>query len=140
MKLATFGAVMRFAIEREAEAERRYLAAAGAGVAPDYLEALARSRRKRRQALERARQENVAEMILESIHDLDGDDFAVTPSALDAPPAKVLGSLADFEAATARFHDVAAEKVGLAEVARQLTRLAKDSRGEADSLRALSAR
>lgn len=127
MELTTFGAVLRFAIELEAEGERRYSEAArvAEGQAKEVLTSLARAKRKRRQLLERARQENVAEMILESIRDLDGDNYRVAEAG--AGHGDVLERLAAFEAKCGSFYRDAGGRIGLAEVARIFERLAREN-------------
>ena len=129
MELTTFGAILRFAINLEAEAEQRYhraAEAAGPSPAGESLRALARAKRKRRQTLERARQENVAEMILETIRGLDGADFAAPALSVGGSLTATLASLATFEERCAAFYSAAGQKIGLAEVARIFDRLARE--------------
>ena len=129
MELTTFGAILRFAIDLEAEAERRYqqaAEAAGSAAAGESLRVLARAKRKRRQTLERARQENVAEMILETIRGLDSADFAAPVLPSGGSLAATLASLVAFEESCAAFYSAAGRKIGLAEVARIFDRLARE--------------
>ena len=80
--LSTFGAVMSFAIQLESESEAFYTEAE-ASVSDETLrercQQMARAAAKNVRALEQARRENVAEMILEPITDFESDDYALAP-------------------------------------------------------------
>jgi rubrerythrin len=84
---------------------------------------LARRARKRVTRLERARREGVAEMILEPITGLNGDDYAVAlnPEAEPAEGALVL------ERASAHFYRDAADKMPIREIVRLFKRMAGES-------------
>jgi len=76
MELATFGAIMTFALEMEKQAADFYTEAAH-GELEEIFSSLALDSRKRMKRLERTRREGVAEMILEPITGLNGDDYRV---------------------------------------------------------------
>jgi rubrerythrin len=125
MQLGTFGAILSFAIELEEQAETFYEKAASA--VPDRIYSkLARSARKRAKRLERTRREGVAEMILESITGLDGNDYRFEySSSTDATELKAQ-ALA-LESNAQRFYMDAETKLPIKEVARSLNRLAEEN-------------
>lgn len=136
MDLATFGAILGFAIDLEAQAAQFYESAAPMH---EHFATLASAAQKNRQQLERIRRENVAEMILEPITDFDSDDY--TPSfalSSGASPADVVAQATEVEAAFLRFYETAAEKLPIKEVSRRLTKLAHQHRQSQADLAALA--
>ncbi len=125
MELGTFGAIFRFAIELERQAADFYEAAAQGDVEDSFRE-MARGSRKRLRRLEQARQEGVAEMILESIEGLDSDSYPVdlTP---DAEMSQRLHQAIALEETTALFYRDAAAKMPIQEIVRLFQRLAKEN-------------
>ncbi len=141
MKLSTFGAVLRFAIDLEEAAAKRY-----ANIAPPQaqaaatLSALAGDSQKRAQMLTRVRQENITEMILEPITDLDGDDYQTEPGPTDEKDfAGFLQMALESEERAQRFYLDSAVKAKflLAEVGRIFERLARENGERQAKLRAL---
>jgi rubrerythrin len=108
MDLATFGAILRFAMELEGKAEAFYREAG-------FAEATAAAA-KRLRLLEQARREGVAEMILEPITGLD--------TAAYAAHLEKAADVSRFEGACARFYKDAAAKLPIREVVRLFQRLA----------------
>ncbi len=132
MELGTFGAILGFAIHLEKAAAEFYEAAVTGG--PTGLDAsirhlcgdLARGSQKRLRRLEQARRELVAEMILESISGLDGDDYTVEPGPV-TDPAGLLHQAQALERAAASFYRDAAAKMPIREVVRLFERLAQEN-------------
>lgn len=129
MDLGTFGAILGFALAREERAAAFYEQAAQGNHAALFQE-LARGARKRRQRLEQARREGVAEMILEPITGLDGDSYQadLDPSA---GQVELLRQARALEETAARFYQDAAAKIPIREVARLMQQLAQESRQRA---------
>jgi rubrerythrin len=125
MQLGTFGAILTFAIGLEQRAAEFYERAAQGGMETPFQE-LGRGARKRRERLEQARREGVAEMILESITGLDSDAYRVD---LDPPtdPAEQLRQAQLMEETAIRFYQDAATKLPIREVSRLFQRLAQES-------------
>jgi len=123
-ELATFGAILSFAIQVENEAAAFYEGAARAesnAQAQEALTALAKAHRKRQRDCERMRREQVTEMILEPIYGLREEDWHTDLSGADKRVA------AGLEHKLGEFYTQAAAKVNLPEVARNLAKLAKEA-------------
>jgi rubrerythrin len=125
MDLATFGAIMSYALEIEERAFEFYTAAAR-GQLEEVFSDLARASKKRAKRMERTRREGVAEMILEPITGLNGEDYLVGLSSEADEPALLKQALALTESAT-RFYRDAAAKLPIREVVRTFTRMADES-------------
>ena len=125
MELGTFGAILRFAMELEEQAGRFYKEA-GQGELEGTFDGRAQSARKRLRRLERARREMVSEMLLESISDLDSDDYTVVLDA-GAGEGELLRRARYLEATCARFYRDAAAKMPIREVVRLFERLAREN-------------
>lgn len=125
MDLATFGAIMSFGLELEQQAAAFYDSAASGALEEPFAN-LAKSARKRVVRMERARREGIAEMILEPITGMDGDDYhlELTP---DADEAELLRQAIALEETTHRFYIDAAGKIPVREVVRTCIRMAKQS-------------
>ena len=125
MELGTFGAILRFAMDLEEQAEQLYRDVATCDV-EDVFRELARGSRKRVKRLERARRELVAEMILESITGLDGDAYRVDLGS-QASETAFLQRVQRLELVSARFYRDAAAKMPILEVARLFQRMASEN-------------
>jgi rubrerythrin len=125
MELATFGAIMTFALELESRAAVYYEEAARGALKEPFLD-LAKSARKRAKRIERTRREGVAEMILEPITGMDGEDYLVELMP-DASELKLLDQAIRLVETSIRFYQDAAEKIPMKEVARTCQRMAQES-------------
>jgi hypothetical protein len=87
MELATFGAVLTFAIDFEARLGALYtaLGASIPAMAAEMAQGAAACAR-RGTLLERVRRENVTEMILEPIHGYDSNDYVLPAPRAALPP------------------------------------------------------
>jgi hypothetical protein len=139
----TFGSVIRFALELEKVAVAVYddLAAKPA-LAPvaEPFKALSQAHRKRSDVLEHTRREKLNEMILEPIQDLDGKKYVVetkVPDGVDLAGAKALA--AKMEDASSRFYLDSSKiaKYLMAEAARILERMGKESQANKAKIEAL---
>ena len=133
-ELGTFGAIVRFAITLEEQAADFY-----ERPSPDTLHLifakLARQNRQRSARLERARQEMVAEMILESITGLTEESYRLELGPVTAG-ADLHQQAQTIEKTVARFYRDAAEKIPIREVSRLFNRLAQENdRREAELTR-----
>ena len=121
MQLGTFGAIFSFALELEQQAVDFYESAAQGSLEATFT-GRAEKGRKRISRLERARQEQVAEMILESIVGLDGDDYPIQPEAGEAVAQAI-----ELEETLRRYYVDASAKMPVREVARLFDRMARES-------------
>ncbi len=131
-ELNTFGAILAFAIEWERRAAAFYEENARNRLTTSFLE-LAQGARKRLRRLEQARQEGVAEMILEPISGLDGEAYRLewipeTDEQALWQQARML------EETAARFYQDAASRMPIREVSRLLLGLAQENRRRRESL------
>jgi rubrerythrin len=125
MDLATFGAILSYAMEFEEKAAEFYTQAAK-GDLLDVFSDLAKTSMKRAKRMERTRREGVAEMILEPIMGLDGDDYQ-TVLSVDPNETQLLDQAIALEDSAIRFYQDAAAKLPIREVARTFTRMAEES-------------
>jgi rubrerythrin len=132
VELGTFGAIFNFALELEQQSVAFYTDAAR-GTLEEVFNDLARGARKRIERLERTRREGVAEMILESITGLDGDNYHLE-LAPAADEASLLAQATSLEGAARRFYLDAGEKMPVREVARIFDRLAREHEGHTATL------
>jgi rubrerythrin len=139
----TFGSVIRFALELEKGASGVYEELAKephAAPAAEMFIALAIAHRKRGELLEFTRQQKLNEMILEPIQDLNGKDYLIdtrTPKGVDVKAAaRFAGRI---EETSARFYLDAAKiaKMLMAEAARVMDKLGKESQANKAKLDAL---
>lgn len=129
----TFGAVIRFSLELEKGAAGVYEELAAKpelASAAETFRALAAAHKKRETLLENTRREKLNEMILEPIQDIVREDYLIetkVPAGLDVKGAAKFA--ADIEATSARFYADSAKiaKMLLAEAARIMDRLSKES-------------
>ncbi len=135
MDLATFGAILSYAMKFEEQAATFY-ATAAKGKLTDVFTDIERSSRKRAKRMERTRREGVAEMILEPIMGLNGDDYQTVLSA-DANESLLLEQAIALEDTAIRFYRDAAAKLPIREVVRTFTRMAEDNEKRKNQLEAL---
>ncbi len=139
----TFGSVIRFALELERAAVAVYDDLAGRpdlAPAAELFKALSAAHKKRSDVLEHTRREKLNEMILEPIQDLDGSKYKIetkVPDGVDMAGAKAFS--AKMEDISGSFY-LDASKVAkflLAEAARILERLGKESQANKTKVEAL---
>jgi hypothetical protein len=128
MELNTLGAVVRFAISLEMQADSRYVEWELARASDSVSEARAAAQRNLR-ALERIRREQVNEMLLEALTGLDSDEYE-----LEAGAAISASSL---ESGLERFYRAAAARLSIPEVARSFARLADQHARQREVWRAI---
>jgi rubrerythrin len=141
VELTTFGAVVKFALDIEAEVSDFYESASGVTTDPDLgklLESLFHRGQKRVKTLLRVRRENVTEMILEPIAGLDSEvhkPVVVFPEGAD--DGVVRETAAVLETKLHEFYMHAAAKIDfLSEAAYALELLADANSEAAQNLRA----
>ncbi|HEY46947.1 MAG: hypothetical protein AMJ88_02785 [Anaerolineae bacterium SM23_ 63] len=125
MDLATFGAIMTFALELEKRAAAFYEQAARGSLEEPFSD-LARKANKRAKRMERTRREGVQEMILEPIRGMHGDDYRVELSS-DGDESELLDQAIRLVETSIRFYQDAAGKIPVKEVARTCQRMAQES-------------
>ncbi len=130
MPLINFGSIINFAIELESQDEQFYAAALNnpeSEVHKAVFEQFIRDCKKNQKNLQRTRQENVTEMILENISGFTRAPFVIetqNPEGMKA--AEILEMASKLEERAESYYLKAAEKIkALSEVARILTLLAK---------------
>lgn len=129
MDITTFGAVMKFALDRENELKEVLDRAAGNdGLLHlrDRIEALSKCGKKNIMFLERTRRENINEMVLEPISGLNAEDYLFDANSIEGmSPADVEAFLRTSAERMAKFYLDAAGKLPVDEVKRTFERLAK---------------
>jgi rubrerythrin len=125
MKLATFGAIMTFALELEQQSAVFYEQAASGSLKEPFLD-LARRAHKRAKRIERTRREGVSEMILEPITGMSGEDYPVELVPI-GDEIEMLDRAIRLVETSVRFYQDAAEKIPVKEVARTCQRMAEES-------------
>ena len=141
MELTTFGAVVKFALDIEAEVSSFYESASGVATDPDFgklLESLFHRGQKRIKTLLRIRRENVTEMILEPIAGLDSEAHKPAIAIPDgADDGIVRETAAALETKIHEFYMHAAAKIDfLSEAAYAFELLADANNEAAQNLRA----
>jgi len=138
MELGTFGAILTYALEFEGNITTFFSAAAeavGEGGTGEVYARLAKAGEKRLKALERARRENVAEMILEPINDFRSEDYQPETAVLAGAGAEDLVVQAlGLEKTAVAYYATASEKVSVPEVARILKKMAKQHSSQEETL------
>jgi rubrerythrin len=134
--LATFGAILSFAMEFEEKAADFYGAAAK-GTLKEAFNDLERSSKKRASRMERTRREGVAEMILESITGLNGDNYGVELTIESLEPELLQQAIA-LEETAQRFYTDAASKIPIREVVRIFQRMADENEKRKEQLKSLA--
>ncbi len=140
LELNTFGAMLAYAMHLESESAAFYEKAGERAASPalaTLFQTLAADALRRRETLERVRQENVTEMILTPIHDFHARDYAPAFSVPqgDEPlrdAARVI------EETRERYYLAATGKTELAEAARALARLGRGNQEHRQRLAALA--
>jgi rubrerythrin len=135
MDLATFGAIMTFALEFEKRAAIFYKEAARGSLEEPFSD-LARKANKRAKRMERTRREGIQEMILEPIRGMHGDDYRVELSS-DGDVSELLDRAIELEDTSIRFYLDAALKIPVKEVARTCERMARESERQKAELQSL---
>ena len=135
MELATFGAILGFALTLEEKRALFYEASAQADVGV-LFEELARGARKRLARVERTRREGVAEMVLEPISGLLAAQYQVEVTPTENQASLVQKAIV-LEETVLRFYRQAAGKMPVREVARIFTRMADETEGHLQDLHAL---
>ena len=139
----TFGSVIRFALELERAAMAVYDDLAGRpdlAQAAESFKVLSAAHKKRSDVLEHTRREKLNEMILEPIQDLDGSKYKIetkVPDGVDMAGAKAFS--AKMEGVSGSFYLDASTiaKFLLAEAARILERMGKESQANKAKVEAL---
>jgi rubrerythrin len=124
MSLATFGAIISYALELEHAAFEFYSKMIEQNQREPFEELVSKTK-KMKTRLERLRREGVSEMILEPIHDLEESDYLM-PSR---PPKDTEGLFVyalELEETRHRFYMEAMKKIPIRDVARQFERIAKE--------------
>lgn len=125
MELATFGAIMTFALALEKQAAA-YFDEAARGDLQELFVDLAKSAHKRAVRVERSRREGITEMILEPITGMNGDDYRLELSS-DGDETDLLDQAIGLVETSIRFYQDAAGKIPVKEVARTCQRMAEES-------------
>ncbi len=139
----TFGAVIRFALELEKGAAGVYEELARepkAAPAAEMFKALAVAHKKRGDLLEQTRQQKLNEMILEPIQDMNGKSYIIDTKAPKGADVKTAAKFASMiEETSARFYIDSSRiaKTLMAEAARIMDRLGKESQANKAKLDAL---
>jgi hypothetical protein len=139
----TFGSVIRFALELEKVAIAVYDDLSGRpALAPaaESFKTLSAAHKKRSSVLEHTRREKLNEMILEPIQDLDSKKYVVeteVPDGVDLAGAKAFAS--KMEDTSSRFYLDSSKiaKYLMAEAARILERMGKESQANKTKVEAL---
>jgi hypothetical protein len=115
LNLGTFGAIIKFALEIEADVNGFYKKIsdhAEDDVLVGLLQDLITRGEKRITTLERIRRENVTEMILEPIEGLDSDSFGIeTAVSLGVDDATIKTLASTIESTLQKFYTAAARKI-----------------------------
>lgn len=135
MDLATFGAIMTFALELEKRAAVYYEEAARGSLEESFSD-LAKRAHKRAKRIERTRREGITEIILEPITGMDGDDYRVELSS-SGDESEILNQAIKFIETSIRFYQDAAVKIPVKEVARTCQRMAQESEKQKAELQRL---
>jgi rubrerythrin len=124
MSLATFGAIISFALSLEQAAFEFYSQVLEQGRGEPFEELFSRTK-KMTKRLERLRREGISEMILEPIQGLEQSDYLMPSGAPEDTGELYMHALA-LEETRQRFYQDAMEKIPIREVARQFARMAKE--------------
>lgn len=139
MPLINFGSILNFAEELETKDELFYIAAMNnpeSAAHKAVFEQIIADCKKNQKNIQRARRENVTEMILENISGFTREPFVVDPGDPTAMSARqLLETAAKLEERAERYYLEAAEKIkALSEVARILKMTAKKRTAHRNSL------
>jgi rubrerythrin len=143
-RLTSFGQLLNYVIKMENDAADTYKVSSGSQLVPKVLANLAETHARRVKALERARRQNVNEVLLEPIGGLWVPDCALQPSDVtDNTLCRnldfVLESLAVSELEWGRFYLDATENAGhiLGEITQLFRKYAKENQTHVMELRTL---
>ncbi len=130
MPLINFGSILTFAEKIETQNRDFYAAITQNSECAEYHELFAqfvRDAQKNIKNVQRARRENVTEMILEQIRDFTRDSFCESYEGTDAMSAQqAIGTALKLEDRAVRYYGEAAKKLkAMSEVSRTLKMLAK---------------
>ncbi len=142
MPLENFGSILNFAENLECQDQEFYEVVAANPACAAYksvFEELAADVRKNIKTVQRARRENVTEMILEPIKDFMRDRFCeACQGAESMSAAEVLETAHRLETRAENYYSEASEKIkALPEVARTLKRLGKKRKAHLEKLKTL---
>ena len=135
MELATFGAIMSFALELEQRSAVFYEQAARGSLQEPFSD-LAKMAHKRAKRIERTRREGIAEMILEPITGMKGEDYTVE-LVPEGDEIERLNQAINLVETSIRFYQDAAQKIPVKEVARTCQRMAQESEKQKVDLQGL---
>ncbi|MBY8998303.1 MAG: hypothetical protein KGD60_11275 [Candidatus Thorarchaeota archaeon] len=143
MDLGTTGAILSFALTREAEIGafyEKYTSLIGSSSLTEAFELLQKTQRKRERMLSRFRRENVTEMILEPIHGFASEAFELAISSEDSPDDSfLLGNAIKIEESSCSFFLKASEKTTfLPEVSDEFKRLSDKAESNIAILKSIS--
>ena len=128
MELTTFGAIMKFAMDREkavADTLERLAENESLSSFRELTDRIIKDCKKNARILERTRREGINEVILHPITGLDGDTYQFEDrSAEDLTPGEFGGYLAETSDTLIRFYADAAPKITNPEAMRVFKRLA----------------
>ncbi len=129
MELATFGAVLSYAVEFEkmlGAFYRQMQANAPADLAEVFAQN-AQACQKREQLMERTRREQVTEMILEPIRGFRSEDYALSAApTVGAQAEELTAAMRQAEETAVRYYNDGAGHLSIPEVKRIFQRLAKE--------------
>jgi len=143
MDLGTTGAILSFALKREAEIGafyKKYIPLVENPSLRNAFEMFQTTQRKRERLLTRFRRENVTEMILEPIQDFESDFFELVITHEDSPDdSSLLRNAISVEENSFSFFLKAAEKTTfLPEVSEEFKRLSDRAESNIKLLKAFS--
>jgi rubrerythrin len=124
MSLATFGAILSYALGLESAAFDFY-SKATEHIQESIFESLAAKAKKSISRLERLRREGITEMILEPIYGLEESDFPIL-SGIPEDRQGLLSRAYKHEETRRRFYEKTAQKLPIRDVARQFARMAME--------------
>lgn len=143
MDLGTTGAILSFALKREAEIGafyEKYLSLVGDSSLKDAFERIQKAQKKRERLLARFRRENVTEMILEPIHGFESDPYELTISGEVSSGDSSLKEIAiKIEESSHSFFQKASEKTTfLPEVSEEFKRLSDKTVRDIELLKSIT--
>lgn len=141
MALSTFGAIMGFAAEMVGQTRDTYKALIGKAKNPalkEVLQELAVEKGKNHSLMEKARRENVTEMILEPVTGLHEEDYEVDLKGLEQKDdADLLRLTLILEQREKKFFQDASTKLPLPEVARIFRKISRKMEEDLEKLQRL---
>ncbi len=142
MALTTFGAIMGFAADITGKTEETYktlVHKSKDSALREVLQALSMEEGKSHSLMEKARRENVTEMILEPISGLHQEDYDIDLKVPDPMgDADLLKAVLTFEERERKFFSDVSSKISLPEVARIFRKMAQKKQENLEKLRSLA--